>query len=380
MRILVDGCKIRTGGVIQLSLSILRHMATDRRHEWHVVASSKIDHELDKGYIPNFASYRVLPIGKNILSRYWKPQSYMPAVEQEVKPDLVFSLYGPVFWRPKARHVVGFVFPWAIYPDSPVHGMLNLKEWLYIKLLIRMTRKDYQKAHSIMVETETVRQRVHRYLQIPLERIHVIPIGCSPYFTENIGKVPSNAPADKYSIVVPSAYYVHKNLELLPRAAAELKKLLQRPFEFVFTIPDDLEGWQRILKIAHQLNVQDTIRTVGFRKHIEMPQLYRSAHVVCLPTLLESSTSVYPEAFMAKIPVTTSDLDFTREVCDDAALFFDPASPQDTARVLAEALTNMALRTELASRGEQVLKKNYLTADEKWNAQVETLEKVAKAP
>lgn len=49
-----------------------------------------------------------------------------------------------------------------------------------------------------------------------------------------------------------------------------------------------------------------------------------------MPTLMESFSGTYLEAFHFGTPVLTSDLDFARETCGEAALYFDPT---DTASI-----------------------------------------------
>src|SRR5208337_3969492 len=116
---------------------------------------------------------------------------------------------------------------------------------------------------------------------------------------------------------------------------------------FIFTIDVQHSGWQRIEDRARKLGLNDVVRTEGSVPHSTMGDLYRHAHAVFLPTLLECSTAVYPESFMAKVPLITSDRDFARELCRDAAAFVDPLSPDDSARALARVLTDDTYRNRL---------------------------------
>ena len=47
-----------------------------------------------------------------------------------------------------------------------------------------------------------------------------------------------------------------------------------------------------------------------------------------LPTLLESFSATYIEAMFHGKTILTSDLDFARDVCGEAAFYFDPLNPQ----------------------------------------------------
>lgn len=40
-------------------------------------------------------------------------------IERMVKPDLVFTVFGPAYWRPKAKHLVGFANPYYLNMQGP---------------------------------------------------------------------------------------------------------------------------------------------------------------------------------------------------------------------------------------------------------------------
>lgn len=63
-----------------------------------------------------------------------------------------------------------------------------------------------------------------------------------------------------------------------------------------------------------------------------------------MPSLLESFSGTYLEAMHFGLPILTSDLDFAREVCHDAALYFDP---WDTASI-RDAILRVKNESELA--------------------------------
>ena len=61
------------------------------------------------------------------------------------------------------------------------------------------------------------------------------------------------------------------------------------------------------------------------------PKLYNQADAMFLPTLLETFSASYPEAMKMERPILTSDLDFAKDICGDAALYFNPLDSYDIA-------------------------------------------------
>ena len=87
------------------------------------------------------------------------------------------------------------------------------------------------------------------------------------------------------------------------------------------------------------------------------PALYQSCDVCFLPTLLETFTATYPEAMAMGLPIVTSDVDFARDICQSAAVYFRPRDPADAARTIDELLRQPAVWTALIRRGKDLLSK-----------------------
>ena len=58
----------------------------------------------------------------------------MRNLEKIIKPDCVFSVFGPSWWTPKAPHLMGYAYPHYVYPDSPFFDNINLFEKFKINL------------------------------------------------------------------------------------------------------------------------------------------------------------------------------------------------------------------------------------------------------
>ncbi len=122
---------------------------------------------------------------------------------------------------------------------------------------------------------------------------------------------------------------------------------------FVFTLPREGAEWRSLVREAERLGVGDRLENLGPIPVAEGPQLYRVCHVCFLPTVLESFSATYPEAMAMGMPIVTSDLDFARDICRDAALYFPPRDPVAAAGRLVELLTNRATWERLVRAGKE---------------------------
>jgi glycosyltransferase involved in cell wall biosynthesis len=75
-----------------------------------------------------------------------------------------------------------------------------------------------------------------------------------------------------------------------------------------------------------------------------------------LPTLLECFSASYAEAMKMGLPILTSDLKFAREVCGDAAVYFDPVNAGDIAEKILELYDNPENQARMRARGFRRLK------------------------
>ncbi|MEG0694055.1 MAG: hypothetical protein RR444_13450, partial [Oscillospiraceae bacterium] len=87
---------------------------------------------------------------------------------------------------------------------------------------------------------------------------------------------------------------------------------------------------------------------------------------VLLPTLAEASTAVYPESFISQKVLLTSDIDFARELCGNAAVFFDPLNAHDIAEKILATFKDPELQAQLIHNGLERVKNTYLTPEQKW--------------
>jgi glycosyltransferase involved in cell wall biosynthesis len=379
MRVLIDCSALVTGGALQVGLGIIHQAARTPGHDWHLALSAELAAQVTPDVAAGFRSVTQVGPFRRSWARVGAIHRTLPGLERDLRPDVVFTAFGPPFWRGRAPHLVGFALPAPLYPESLAWRRLGvMKRWCR-RLTYAVRCSGLRRAGHLVVETDTVRRRLQDVLGFPASRVFVVRNSYSPVFREAVGR-DAGRPADRARIFVPSSYYPHKNLEVIPETARELRRLLKEPFEFLLTVPADGPPWRRIRARAEALGVGDAVRTAGPVHHGAIAGHYRSASAVFLPTLLECSTAVYPESFMAGVPLCTSDLDFARELCADGALYFDPCDPAAAARALHRALTDDALGADLIARGRRVLERNYPTPEGKWREQLDCLHRVAGRP
>ncbi len=380
MKILFDASQIRTGGGIQAALAIFRNLAKHKPFIYNCVCSFELAEEMQAHGLFAEEFMTRLPQCGGTISRFKQPGRFLPELEAAFKPDLVYTIFGPAYWKASTRHLVGFAMAHYIYPEyRPGHDKGFFARFVEraaydLKGMIQVS--EFKKADFLVAETATVRERLIRLHGMDPSHIFVVRNSYSPQFKENLGDVESEVNPDRVRrIFIPSSYYPHKNLEMVPDLAVMLKARLPFAFQFVFTLDD--ASWEPLIRKARSLGVEDCMTTMGKVYNRDIARVYQTADVVFLPTFLECSTAVYPESFMSRRPVVTSDLDFARELCGDAAAFCDPYSPKHCAEQLCNLLEDEELSQSIVEEGERQLLKAYPNPEEKWQAQLALINQLA---
>lgn len=147
----------------------------------------------------------------------------------------------------------------------------------------------------------------------------------------------------------------HKNIERLIKAFDILKAsyselLLVLPGKMLPVFRQDLESW--ISKSPHK----DSIIVPGFVSDEQLKWLYQNAECYVLPSLSEGFGLPGLEAMAHGCPVVSSNATCLPEVYKDAAVYFDPQSPEDMADKISSVMSNKQLANELVTKGQAVLK------------------------
>lgn len=378
LRLWVDATPLSVGGGVQVAIAFLENLMS---------RASLQEDDLEWGAVIPYGMRAMLPDGMtdDPRIRYISKRSkadvarialQLPAMLRPFAPDIVFTVFGPAYFKAHVPHVVGFALPNLIYPRD---GILRDAAGPLAPVQDYFKRQLVRRADHHLVETETVRRRLSATLGIDAGRISVIPNGLNPLLARHPATpLPRTG---KFAILVPSAYYRHKNLEIIPEVALRLEQLVPAAdFEFRMTLPEGSAPLAAIQREAASKGVGERVSTLGVLRLDGLAQAYREASAVMLPTLREASTAVYPESFHFARPLVTSDMDFTRELCADAAMFASSRDASDYAMKLAELIRTRqegTIADELVAAGRRRLATSYPSPEEKFERTVEVLRRIA---
>lgn len=387
-RILFHFLGLRTGGGRTTALNLLNvlpRMAPEHRF----LALVPAGYGYENLSLPDNCRLSFEPVRRwNDLRRLWLDNVSTPRQARRFGADVVFSLgnLGPLWLEGTTRHVVLLQQPQLAYPLRHIARMgasmtRSLASFaalrLYFQLLLLVNTDE------LIVQTETMRRRVTSLYRVPCP-VHVVGRRLSaPLRTQGDGRPsPSLLPGDDdvFRLLYVSFYYPHKNIERLCSAVGRLRRRGVE-IQLVLTLePGDHPAAARLLKRIDADEFAGGVVSIGRLDLADLAAVYGAVDVVITSSLLESYSANYVEAFAFGKPLLASDRDFAREVCADAALYFDPLDESAIGEAVTRVMTDRELREQLARRSSQRWDELQLSWEELGSRYLAVIAPAAAAP
>ena len=96
-----------------------------------------------------------------------------------------------------------------------------------------------------------------------------------------------------------------------------------------------------------------------------------------LPSLLECFSATYPEAMRMEVPIITTDLEFAKGLCGDAACYYSAVDGKAAAEAIYHVATDKAYAQQLVESGKIQLKQ-YDNYEQRTAKLIDLSEKIAK--
>jgi len=207
-------------------------------------------------------------------------------------------------------------------------------------------------SERVIVNTSFIRDEAIEILNIPPEKIDVIPLATAECYGEakDTSKVPGEVrkiTRRNYLLYV-GTVEPRKNLKTLIRAYKDVRA----KFDVALVIAGGL-GWlyDDIVSYPEKLGIGKDVVFTNYVNGGTLRALYQFASVFVYPSLYEGFGIPPLEAMACGVPVIVSDIPPHREVSGDAAIFFDPADHEALADAIARVLPDASLRADLKEKG-----------------------------
>jgi glycosyltransferase involved in cell wall biosynthesis len=157
-----------------------------------------------------------------------------------------------------------------------------------------------------------------------------------------------------------SHYNYYRNFEMLIRALPLLRsKIKDRPVRLFLTcklLPGENPGSynpQSAARLVKKLGVEDMVVELGAIPYRQLHYLYRRCHIYITPAYAETFAHPVVEAMASGLPVVASEIPVHREICGDAATYFERFCPEALAKCVTEIAQSPQLVRQMSAAGQE---------------------------
>jgi len=366
MHIVVDAVGIRGHGGAAVLCELLHWLPDVRPNwQWHVFLLERNLREFDVPRVNEKVVFEFTRHGNSGMGRLLWVNSKLQKRVREIGADLIFSVANVGAHNPVVPQVL-LVHQYNAFDSHITVGYSFLKRFR-IDFLRRQILSSAKASKAVIVQTESMRDRVKKFEPSLSGRIQVIPSGyrtitTNPTVRKDVEEkiLASSCPRLIY-VSYPSE---HKNHLNLLRSLPEMIKIWPS-LNLILTLEADLYQNKRydsfieeIRRTSISLDVGKNVVFLGILTPDEVYYALSNCDVMVFPSLAESFGLGLAEALGAGCPIAASNLPYAHDVANGAAVYFDPKDPGSMARSCLSLLGNPLEIEKLKSEGRR-LKLNY---------------------
>jgi len=348
--IFVNGLSAKSGGGKSILTNYIRLLSNATNDEKYIIL---VPHKKRFQYAQS-GKIEVIQFPKILTVKFFFPLVYrliLPIILKKKYVDVVFNL-ADVPIRTKMKQVFLFDWSYAVYPKSEVWKMMGTGDYIVKKIKLYFFVKYSKYIDVLIAQTDTM--RIHLNSIYGIQNIKVVPNAVSlDNLSDGILKNYDFPLGLKFLYL--THYYPHKNIEIF-LDIAKLIKTENLDFKLIITIdPKQHKAAKKILLEIKRLELEEIIINIGAVEMEHVPSLYKQIDALLMPTLLESFSGTYVEAMFHKKPILTSKYDFAFDVCQNAAIYFDPHSAEEILYSMKGLADSIQKRDSLVVEGRNVL-------------------------
>lgn len=327
--------------------------------------------------------HQVVPYGhKGGALRRWVFENLrLPKIIRQFGPDVLLGLGGSGLSHPPCPQVLFPQDAHLFYPTRQF-GDVRFSYKLRKAYRRRCLVKQLKNTEAVLCQTEVVEERIRHTLGYG-GRILVCPSPVSKFILENgVDEAPPEELApyrDKFKLLCVAKYYTHKNLEGIVDVFHKYRGELDDVVVFLTVDAQPGGGGRELVRRIARLGVDDRIINIGPIPHSLVGSYYRHADALLMPTMLETFCLPFLEAMQFGLPILTSDLDFARAVCGDAALYLDPWNAGSMKDAILRLKNDRDMRMQLVAHGTDRLATAFASWDEVGGEVIKLLSEIGGA-
>lgn len=341
LRVLVNGLSARNGGVQTYLVNMLKFLPEDLQADIYFLAPRDLA-------IPQRSNLICIPVPQAVdnplLRTVWE-RICVPRLTRDLDIDVLFCPGGIVGGKVSNRCSTVVMFR-NMLPFDRVQrkafrlGYARWRHWLLERVLMR----SMLSADCVIFISDFARKVIEARAGRPLRNAVVVPHGINPAFRASNARLlprPGIVGENPYLLYVSNLDPYKSHIEVV-RAYSLIK---QRGFPEKLVLVGNDAAWdpnygRRVRREIERLGLAQDVLLTGTIRYDAMPEYYAHAKLILFASRCENCPNILLEALAAGKPIVCSNYQPMPEFAGDAAVYFDPTSPQDICDKTCEILSN----------------------------------------
>lgn len=351
MNILINCNSIKLGGGLQVADSVCRCLIDLAKYSFVVVLSKYMDATANR--IKDYPNVTVVRYDENyydLKTVFLGRDKVMDTLVEDHHIDAVLTIFGPTEWSPRCYHVCGFARSQLVLRDSPYYQQMAWLPMMKEKLQNKVLKYFFGRGVDVFwTENPYISDKVEDLF--PKKKVVTVTNYYNQMFDQpEKWQKKELPPFDGVTMLSVNTPYPHKNMGIALGTAKALKA--EHPdFKFRFVMTINESDYPKVPDEFKQFFV-----FTGKVDICEVPSLYQQADICFQPTLLECFSATYPEAMRMEMPIVTTDIEFARGLCGNAAMYYSALDPKAAASAIYKVASDKMLWETLVAQGKEQIK------------------------
>lgn len=350
MRIAINALSAVAGGGVTYLNQLFKHFSEiDKKNEYLVVTTKKGEEVLDANY-KNFRMLSFKIPGCSAIVRIFWEQFYLWFILKKNSADILYS--------PANISLIIYSFPTVltIQTVAPFDTEMIAKQSFYYRMKFNtlrwLTALSMKRAMKTIFITDKARKKLIQSYNLENERTATIYHGKSEVFRPNIEQGFLDKIKQKYNlnefILYVSNIYKYKNFSELIQAFLLIRNQIKSDLKLMLVGQSFDDKYTESLKTLVASNgMASRVIFLGHIPYEELPCFYALCKLFVYPSTCESFGITLVEAMACAAPILSSNIEPMPEICQDAAIYFNPFNPHDIAEKIQAVLGNNELLQNL---------------------------------
>jgi glycosyltransferase involved in cell wall biosynthesis len=326
-----------------------------------VAASSSLQQEFRD--LPNIGWADLEP-DRGAALRFWQEQAILPRLIRQCGADVLISAGNFALWRSPIPQILLSGNSLYTSPDfyRDLRSRKDYRLWLDTRVKGIFAKQSVGWADRTVAPSRAFADELRRWAGGRVIPIHH-GFNCETFCESGTGlPAPTQQKLDSaphaLRLLFVSHYNYYRNFETLFQAIPLVQERLQGRRVVLFLTcklrSEENPGSFRAepaAALVQRLGIAQQVVELGAIPYHLLHHVYRACDVYVTPAYAETFAHPLVEAMASGLPVVAADLPVHREVCGEAALYFQRFSPQELAEQVLRLEASCDLRKTLVERG-----------------------------